>query len=84
MPWERIVSVCKKYGAYSLVDAAHSIGQHKVNVDEAKCDFFVTVSHTSLVASLRGEATPLTSAELSQMAILVSAVPGQRSSIIVN
>lgn len=44
MPWERVVSVCKKYGAYSLVDAAHSIGQHKVNVDMAQCDFFVTVS----------------------------------------
>lgn len=44
MPWERLVGVCKKYGVLSLVDGAHSIGQHKVDVDRSKCDFFVTVS----------------------------------------
>jgi hypothetical protein len=42
-PWEAIVDLCKKYGVLSMVDAAHSIGQHKVNVAKVNCDFFVSV-----------------------------------------
>lgn len=66
-PWEKIVKLCKKYGVLSLVDGAHSIGQHKVDVGETDCDFFVTVSlcvpTQKCVADL---------SELSQMAIEVS------------
>jgi hypothetical protein len=43
LPWEEVVEVCRKYGVLSLVDGAHSIGQHKVDVGASKCDFFVTV-----------------------------------------
>jgi aspartate aminotransferase-like enzyme len=43
-PWEKVVGVCRKYGVLSLVDGAHSIGQHKIDVGASKCDFFVTVS----------------------------------------
>jgi len=43
LPWEKVVEVCRKYGVLSLVDGAHSIGQHKVDVGASKCDFFVTV-----------------------------------------
>lgn len=40
------MQLCKKYGTYSLVDGAHSIGQHKVDMTIAQCDFFVTVSQS--------------------------------------
>lgn len=44
-PWEEVTELCHKYGALSLVDAAHSIGQHKVDVKRADPDFFVTNMH---------------------------------------
>jgi selenocysteine lyase/cysteine desulfurase len=44
LPWEKVVEVCRKYGVLSVVDGAHSIGQHKVDVGASRCDFFVTVS----------------------------------------
>jgi selenocysteine lyase/cysteine desulfurase len=47
LPWEKVVDVCHRYGVMSLVDGAHSIGQHKVDVGRSKCDFFVTVRQTS-------------------------------------
>jgi hypothetical protein len=47
MPWETIVAVCQKFGVLSLVDGAHSIGQHKVDVAASRCDFFVTVRNSS-------------------------------------
>lgn len=43
-PWVEAVRLCKKYGVLSMVDGAHSIGQHKVDVKASDCDFFVTVS----------------------------------------
>lgn len=51
MPWERIVAVCQKFGVLSLVDGAHSIGQHKVDVVASRCDFFVTVRYSSAFIS---------------------------------
>ena len=42
-PWEALVKMCKKYGIISLVDAAHSIGQHKVDLAQVDPDFFVSV-----------------------------------------
>lgn len=44
-PWEDVVRLCHKYGALSLVDGAHSIGQHAVDVKKADPDFFVTNMH---------------------------------------
>ncbi|KAG8727152.1 hypothetical protein FRC12_022766 [Ceratobasidium sp. 428] len=44
LPWEDMVKVCKEEGAYSLVDAAHAIGQIKIDLAASQPDFFVTVS----------------------------------------
>ncbi|WWC92518.1 uncharacterized protein L201_007477 [Kwoniella dendrophila CBS 6074] len=44
-PWEDIVHLCKEYGALSLVDAAHAIGQIEVDVKTAECDFWVSNCH---------------------------------------
>jgi len=49
LPWEKVVEICRKYGVLSLVDGAHSIGQHKVDVGASKCDFFVTVSPSPII-----------------------------------
>ena len=46
-PWEDIVGLCRKYDALSLVDAAHAIGQIKVDVKKADCDFWVAVSYNT-------------------------------------
>ena len=46
-PWEEITGLCKKYGVLSLVDAAHAIGQIKLDMKKADCDFFVSVSEAS-------------------------------------
>lgn len=44
-PWEDVARLCHQYGALSLVDAAHSIGQHTVDVKKADPDFFITNMH---------------------------------------
>ncbi|WRT70899.1 uncharacterized protein IL334_007898 [Kwoniella shivajii] len=44
-PWEEIVRTCKKYGAMSIVDAAHAIGQVEVDLKKADCDFWVSNCH---------------------------------------
>lgn len=46
MPWKEMVQICKDEGVWSLVDAAHSLGQ-EMNVDLAHVDpdFWVAVSH---------------------------------------
>ncbi|EIW69330.1 hypothetical protein TREMEDRAFT_43923 [Tremella mesenterica DSM 1558] len=49
-PWEDIVRLCKKYGALSVVDAAHAIGQVKTNVKLADCDFWISNCHKWLMA----------------------------------
>lgn len=49
-PWEDVVSLCHKYGALSLVDAAHSIGQHHVDVKKSDPDFWVTNCHKWLMS----------------------------------
>lgn len=42
-PWEKVVTLCKKYGALSIIDGAHAIGQIPLDVKKADCDFFVSV-----------------------------------------
>lgn len=45
MPWKELVQICKEEGIWSVVDAAHSIGQENdINLGEAKPDFWVSVS----------------------------------------
>jgi kynureninase len=48
-PWEELVSLCHKYGVFSLVDAAHSIGQHHVDMKKADPDFFISNCHKWLM-----------------------------------
>lgn len=47
MPWERVVEFCKhQENVWSLVDAAHAIGQIVgINLNETKPDFFITDCH---------------------------------------
>ncbi|ORX40856.1 pyridoxal phosphate-dependent transferase [Kockovaella imperatae] len=55
MPWEDVVGLCHKYGVLSLVDAAHSIGQQKLDVKRSDPDFLATNCHKWLM-SHRGSA----------------------------
>lgn len=45
LPWEGMVKICKEEGAWSVVDAAHVIGQQpNLNLEESDPDFWVSVS----------------------------------------
>jgi selenocysteine lyase/cysteine desulfurase len=44
-PMDSLVGLCKKYGVYSMVDAAHAIGQVKTDVKASDPDFWVSVGH---------------------------------------
>ena len=45
LPWEEMVKICKEEGIISVVDAAHSIGQHvDINLHRIDPDFWVSVS----------------------------------------
>lgn len=45
LPWKEMVAICKDAGVWSVVDAAHAIGQEvDINLSEAKTDFWVSVS----------------------------------------
>lgn len=51
MPWKELVKICKEAGVWSVVDAAHSIGQETdINLSEAKPDFWVSNCHKWLSA----------------------------------
>lgn len=44
LPWKEMVAICKDAGVWSVVDAAHAIGQEvDINLSEAKPDFWVSV-----------------------------------------
>ena len=45
MPWERVVEFCKSQeNVWSLVDAAHAIGQIvEIDLNKTQPDFFVSV-----------------------------------------
>jgi selenocysteine lyase/cysteine desulfurase len=48
LPWKEMVAICKDAGVWSVIDAAHSIGQElDINLSEAKPDFWVSVSLSS-------------------------------------
>jgi selenocysteine lyase/cysteine desulfurase len=45
LPWKEIVAICREEGVWSVVDAAHSVGQEVgINLDETKPDFWFSVS----------------------------------------
>lgn len=44
MPWKEMVKICKEEGVWSVVDAAHSIGQEPgLNMAEVQPDFWFSV-----------------------------------------
>ncbi|KAH7925494.1 PLP-dependent transferase [Leucogyrophana mollusca] len=51
LPWKEMVAICKDAGVWTVVDAAHSIGQElDINLSEAKPDFWVSNCHKWLLA----------------------------------
>ena len=45
LPWKEMVQVCKEEGIWTVIDAAHSIGQElNIEVEKSGCDFWVSVS----------------------------------------
>jgi selenocysteine lyase/cysteine desulfurase len=51
LPWKEMVQVCKEEGIFSLIDAAHSLGQEVgLNLNEVDPDFWLSV-RTRLYAS---------------------------------
>ncbi|KAF8886306.1 pyridoxal phosphate-dependent transferase [Infundibulicybe gibba] len=46
LPWEEMTEVCRQEGVWSVLDAAHSIGQEvNINLSESKPDFWVSNCH---------------------------------------
>jgi selenocysteine lyase/cysteine desulfurase len=44
LPWKEMVKICAELGVWSVIDAAHSIGQElDINLSAAKPDFWVSV-----------------------------------------
>lgn len=44
LPWKEMVAICKYEGIWSVIDAAHSIGQEVgINLTESAPDFWVSV-----------------------------------------
>ncbi|KAG5641881.1 hypothetical protein DXG03_004021 [Asterophora parasitica] len=51
LPWKELVAITKEVGAWSVVDAAHSIGQETdINLSEAQPDIWVSNCHKWLSA----------------------------------
>ncbi|KAI0690171.1 PLP-dependent transferase [Cytidiella melzeri] len=51
LPWKELVKICREEGVWTVVDAAHSIGQElHINLGEAKPDFWVSNCHKWLYA----------------------------------
>ena len=48
LPWKEMTKICKEEGVWSVIDAAHSIGQEvDINLSEVEPDFWVSVSNLS-------------------------------------
>lgn len=44
VPWKELVNICKEEGIWSVIDAAHSIGQEQnIDLTEAAPDFWTSV-----------------------------------------
>ncbi|KAG8956083.1 hypothetical protein FRC03_010973, partial [Tulasnella sp. 419] len=55
LPWEEMVKVCREERAWTVVDAAHAIGQIDVDLGKSQPDFWVSNGHKWLM-SKRGSA----------------------------
>ena len=69
LPWKEMVKICRKEGVWSVIDAAHSIGQEpNIEVGASGCDFWTSAS---CLSGYRIDAvdTDEISTELSQMAL---------------
>jgi len=45
LPWKEMTKICKEEGVWSVIDAAHSIGQElDINLSKVEPDFWVSVS----------------------------------------
>lgn len=45
LPWKEMIKICEEEGVWSVIDAAHSIGQEvDLDLETAKPDFWVSVS----------------------------------------
>ena len=82
LPWKEMVAICREQGVWSVVDAAHSIGQElDINLSDSKPDFWISVStsrlHARLECSSFGHSLPseepsntrIPTTELSQMVV---------------
>lgn len=44
LPWKEMVKICREEGVWSVIDAAHSIGQEVgLDVGASGCDFWISV-----------------------------------------
>ncbi|KAF9465637.1 pyridoxal phosphate-dependent transferase [Collybia nuda] len=50
LPWQELVKICKEEGVWSVIDAAHSIGQEETNLSDSQPDFWVSNCHKWLFA----------------------------------
>ncbi|KAF8581075.1 PLP-dependent transferase [Ramaria rubella] len=51
LPWERMVEICKEENVWSVLDAAHSIGQQVgINLEKTAPDFWISNCHKWLFA----------------------------------
>ncbi|KAH9850270.1 PLP-dependent transferase [Lenzites betulinus] len=51
MPWKEIVRICQEEGVWTVIDAAHSIGQEfGLNLSESKPDFWLSNCHKWMYA----------------------------------
>ncbi|TCD65233.1 hypothetical protein EIP91_002941 [Steccherinum ochraceum] len=46
LPWKELVAMCKEEGVWSVVDAAHSLGQEvNINLSDVQPDFWISNAH---------------------------------------
>ncbi|KAF8886308.1 pyridoxal phosphate-dependent transferase [Infundibulicybe gibba] len=51
LPWEELTEICRQEGVWSVLDAAHSIGQElNINLSKSRPDFWVSNCHKWLFA----------------------------------
>ena len=67
-PWPEMIRICREEGAYSLIDAAHCMGQElDINLSVSQPDFWITVRVGSCFRITAPSSKP--PSELPQMAL---------------
>lgn len=84
MPWKEMVKICKEEGVWSIVDAAHSIGQEPgLNMAEVQPDFWFSVRTPArpsfLVCLIVGSHRTATNGCMQNEAVRCSMCPGGMS-----